>query len=110
MCTIKEGGNMAGVRNKVRTTPQVVEGRHAPVLRCMHGMALGFDEIAGARKYGGSTSRDVQISHRRRIERRISHDLRAPECLSDVGRKRIQYKEEDGCHYSLAGHNARLHN
>ncbi len=71
-----------------------MEGGHAPILRCMHGMALGFDEDAGARKYGGSTSRDVQISHRRRIERRISLDLRAPECLSDVRRKRTQYRKK----------------
>jgi hypothetical protein len=76
----------------------------------MHGMALGFDEIAGARKHGDSTSRDVQISHRRRIERRISLDFRAPKYLSDIGRERTQYKEEDGCHYLLAVHNARLHN
>ena len=47
-----------------------------------------FDENAGARKYGGSTSRDVQISHRRRIERRISLDLCIPEMLSDVTRER----------------------
>lgn len=38
----KEDGNMAGVRNKERMTPQVVEERHAPDLRCMHGMALSF--------------------------------------------------------------------
>jgi hypothetical protein len=48
----KEGENMAGVRNKERRASQDVEERHAPVLRCMHGMALGFDEDAGARKYG----------------------------------------------------------
>lgn len=28
----KEGGNMAGVRNKERMTPQDVEEGHAPVL------------------------------------------------------------------------------
>jgi hypothetical protein len=31
-------------------------------------------------------------------------------CQMSGGRKRTQYKEEDGCHYSLAVHNARLHN
>ena len=51
-----------------------------------------FDEDAGARKYGGSNSRDVQISNRRQIERRISLGLCAPEFLSDVARKRLQYK------------------
>ena len=56
---------MAVVKSKERTTPRDVEGRHVPALRCMHGMALGFDEDVGARKCGGSTSRDVQISHRR---------------------------------------------
>jgi hypothetical protein len=106
----KEGGNMAGVRNKERTISQDVEGRHAPVLRCMHGMVLSFDEDAGAREYGGSTSRDVKISHRRRIERRISHGSSFPECCSDVTRKRTLYKQEDGCHYSLAMHNSRLYN
>lgn len=85
---------MAVVKSKERTTPRDVEGRHALVLRCMHGMALGFDEIAGARKYGDSTSRDVQISHRRRIERRISLGLYVSECFSEVTRKRVEYNRE----------------
>lgn len=55
-----------------------------------------FDEDAGARIYGGSTSRDVQISHRRRIERRISLGLQVSEYFSKVTRERAKYKGEYG--------------